>query len=55
MQKFESVTDHSEEQCRNYGRNLVNYVATLTILESRHLIVILVLSGKRPVTGSTYD
>jgi len=44
--KIESVTDHSEDYCRNYGRNLVNYVATLNYL-SRHLVVILVLSGKR--------
>jgi len=35
--------------CRNNGRNFVNYVATLNYL-SRHLVIILVLSAKRPVT-----
>ena len=44
--KFESVNDHAEDYCRNYGRNLVHYVATLNYLR----VVILVLSGKRPVT-----
>ena len=37
----EPVTDHTECHCRNYGRNLVSYVATINYL-SRHLFVILV-------------
>jgi len=30
--KIESVTDHSVDYCRNHGRNLVVYVATLNYL-----------------------
>ena len=48
LPNIESVTDHSEEYCRNYGRNLVNYVAIATLnYSSRHLVIIVVLSQKR--------
>ena len=33
---FQSLTDHSEDYCRNYGRNLVKYFAMLNYL-SCHL------------------
>jgi len=45
LQKIELVTDHSEDYCRNYGRNIVDYVATLNYLS--HFVVVLVLPGKR--------
>jgi len=30
---FQSLTDHSEDYCRNYGRNLVKYIAMLNYLK----------------------
>ena len=50
LQKIELVTDHSEDYCRNYGRNIVDYVATLNYLS--HSVVVLVLPGKR-LSGKT--